>query len=201
MRALRRTYRLHFYHAIGLSSSLADDLVRAGNLVGWCVTLRPLMTFTVEHLADHPEATDFRTLFASATTVNTLDRRRLTDLVDWIAVRDDVWRQLRSRVHFNPAIHRESTVLEWEARRRRSLENLRYIALRSVDPASAFARAVVAEWDLSVSQLLDSGMEIGDQIVGWYRSHCEEQLQDTCWDTVLPMSVDHFLSSVRTHRH
>jgi len=201
MRALRRSYRLHFYHAIGFPSFLADELILHGNLVGWCVTLRPLVTFASEHLPDHPEAADLRALFASASTVNTLDRRALTDLVDWIAVRDDIWRQLRTRVHFNSLLHREASVLELEARRRRTLENLRYIALRNVDPASTFARAVVADWDLVVSQLLESGIEMADEIVAWYRAHCEDQVSDACMDAILPPTIRQFLGAVRAHHH
>jgi len=201
MRALRRSYRLHFYHAIGFPSFLADELILNGNLVGWCVTLRPLVTFASEHLPDHPEVADLRTLFASPALVNTLERRALTDLVDWIAVRDDIWRQLRTRVHFNSIIHREATVLEWEARRRRTLENLRYIALRNVDPASTFAHTVVADWDLAVSQLLESGIEMADQIVEWYRSHCEDQVNNACMDAILPSTVRQFLAAVRAHQH
>ena len=201
LRSLRRTYRLHFYHAIGFPSYLADDLIVSGNLVGWCITLRPLVSFAAEQLADHPDAADLRTLFASATTVNTLDRRALTDLVDWIAVRDDIWRQLRARVHFNPIIHREASVLEWEARRRRTLENLRYIALRNVDPASTFANAVVSDWDLATAQILESGIEMGDQIVAWYRAHCEDQVGGACVEAIIPPTVEQFLAAVRSHRH
>lgn len=201
LRALRRVYRLHFYHAIGFPSYLADELILNGNLVGWCVTLRPLVGFAAEQLPDHPDAADLRALFGSAASVNTMDRRSLTDLVDWIAVRDDIWRQLRERVHFNPIIHREASVLEWEARRRRTLENLRYIVLRNVDPASAFAHAVVSDWDLVAGQILDSGIELGDQIVSWYRSHCEDQVGGACAEALIPPSVEEFLSAVRAHRH
>jgi len=201
MRALRRSYRLHFYHAIGFPSYLADELILDGNLVGWCVTLRPLVGFATEQLKDHPEAADLRILFASAGTVNGLERPALTDLVDWIAVRDDIWRQLRARVHINPLIHRDASVLEWEARRRRTLENLRYIVLRNVDPASTFARAVVADWDLVASQILESGIEMADEIVAWYRAHGEDQVSNACMDAVLPPSVRQFLGAVRAHHH
>ena len=201
LRARRRTYRLHFYHAIGFPSYLADDLILSGNLVGWCVTLRPLMSFATTQLADHPNAADLRTLFASASSVNTLERRALTDLVDWIAVRDDVWRQLREWVRFNPIIHREASVLEWEARRRRTLDNLRYIVLRNVDPASTFAHVVVADWDLATAQILESGSEMGDQVVAWYRAHCEDQVGGACVETILSPAVEQFLSAVRSTRH
>lgn len=201
MRALRRTYRLHFYHAIGFPSYLADELILNGNLVGWCVTLRPLIPFVTAQLPDHPDAADFRTLFASATSVTTLDRRGLADLVDWIAVRDDIWRRLRERVHFNLIIHRDASVLAWEARRRRTLDNLRYIAQRNVDPASTFAHTVVADWDLTASQILESGLEIGDQIVAWYRTHCEDQVSSACAEAILPPAVQQFLSAVRSHHH
>lgn len=201
LRARRRTYRLHFYHAIGFPSSLADDLILSGNLVGWYVTLRPLVNFAVEQLADHPDATDLRLLFSTATSVNTLTHRPLMDLMDWIAVRDDIWRQLRTYVHFNPIIHREASVLEWEARRRRTLENLRYIVLRNVDPTSTFANAVVAEWDLTTAQILESGIEMGDQIVAWFRSECEDRADGACMDALLPVTVQRFLTAVRSHHH
>jgi len=201
LRARRRTFRLHFYHAIGFPSYLADDLIRSGNLVGWCVTLRPLLHFAEEQLADHPNVADLRILFASASTVNTLQRRALTDLIDWITVRDEIWRQLRTHVHYSPTVHRESGVLEWEARRRRTLENLHYVVRRNVDPASTFASAVASEWDLTTSQILERGSEMGDQIVAWYRAQCEDLADGGCMQAILPAAILQFLAAVRSHHH
>lgn len=199
LRARRRTFRLHFYHAIGFPSNLADDLVRGGNLVGWWVTLRPLATFGRDLLPDHPDATDMRALFAAAASVNTLGQRSLADLMDWITVRDDIWRQLRAHVRYNPGIHRDDSVRQWEARRRRALDNLCYISLRNVDPASRFANAVVSEWDLTMAQIVESGLLVGDQIIAWYGAQCEDLVGGACTDAVLPLSVRQLLEDVRAH--
>lgn len=201
LRALRRTFRLHFFHAIGLPSNLAEDIVREGNLVGWCATLRPLVTFSTESLPGHPDETDVRTLFQSAATVHHLEKRALTDLIDWVVVRDDIWRQLRAQVHFNPALHRDASILQWEERRRYCLENVRYVALRHVDPASHFAQTILVDWDLSVAQFLDTGEPMLDQIVAWYTQQREELMGAACADEILPPSARTFLDAVRSHRH